>query len=380
MIITQRTLTRKEKILWVQLLRSRYIGPKNFFDLLAMCHGDIEKTISELDILAKRGGVRKSFHLFPFDAAEREIEDTERFGAHLICYPELSYPDDLRHIPDPPPIITVKGNLSLLQRPIFGIVGSRRCSLNGQKMARRITEKMCMADWVIVSGLARGIDRVAHDVALHHGTIAVIAGGIDSIYPQEHKQLMMDIMEHGLVVTERPFGSVPAQRFFPKRNRIIAGLSRGILIVEGHMSSGTMITANYAADQGRELFAVPGFPLDPYYQGTNKLIRDGAILTRDAEDILEVMEPLLTQKDFFKKRHTPPYQYRLEDGPPSHGMLLEARREIPLLIGASPITIDDIIHETSYSINVVLTVIIELELAGRLERLHGGRVAMIMEA
>ncbi|HEY8191080.1 MAG TPA: DNA-processing protein DprA, partial [Alphaproteobacteria bacterium] len=269
--------TDSEKLNWLRLARTENVGPITFRRLIRR-YGDAAEAIEALPTLAAQGGRKKPLIPAPMDVVEKEYDALTKFGAYLICAADPEYPEALNAVEDAPPVMTVIGDVNLLSRPTVGMVGARNASLNSRKFAEILARDLGRAGHVVASGLARGIDTAAHEGSLPTGAIAVVAGGIDIIYPPENKNLYAQIREQGLVVAESPFGQEPFAQSFPRRNRIISGLSCGVVVVEASLRSGSLITARMAAEQGREVFAVPGHPLDPRAEGTNSLLRDGAIL------------------------------------------------------------------------------------------------------
>ncbi len=276
-------LSDRQRFDWLRLARTEGVGPLTFRSLVNRFGGASAalEALPGLSARAKRPLIPPS---------EREIEnefrEAERLGARLIGYGEADYPALLREIAAPPPVIALRGSLACLDKPTIGIVGSRNASALGRKIAGRFAADLAAAGYTIVSGLARGIDAEAHRASLATGTVAVLAGGLDRPYPPEHVDLMEEIVGTGLVISERPFGLAPRGRDFPRRNRVISGLSRGIIVVEAARRSGSLITARFANEQGREVFAVPGSPFDPRAEGPNDLIREGATLVANARDVI----------------------------------------------------------------------------------------------
>ena len=281
-----RPLSDSERLDWVRLSRSENVGPVTFRRLLDR-FGSAAGALDALPELAAKGGGKNPRIATKADA-EAECETLARLGARHLTYADAEYPAPLAALDDAPPIIAAGRNIGLLSRPCVGIVGARNASLNGRKLAETLANDLAETGIVVVSGLARGIDTAAHTASLARGTVAVVAGGIDIVYPPENARLQTAIFESGAVVSEMPPGMQPTQRLFPRRNRIISGLSRGVIVVEAALNSGSLITATQALEQGREVFAVPGSPLDPRAGGTNNLIRHGAHLTERAEDVLTV--------------------------------------------------------------------------------------------
>ena len=372
----RKSLSAKEKLSWLRLIRTENIGPITFYKLLER-FGSAEAALKEIPSLAKRGGRMEGLKAFPADQAEKEISQIEKLGAKLIARDEPEYPELLAQLEDAPPLITVLGHTALLPKPSLGVVGARNASLTGRKIAEDFSRKVGAAGYVIVSGLARGIDTSAHTASISTGTIAVIAGGIDVVYPKENEALYRQIAEQGTIIAESPFGTEPLARHFPRRNRLISGLSLGILVVEAAMKSGSLITARMAADQNREVFAVPGSPLDPRAEGTNKLIQDGAHLALNAEDIIHELKSLR-----LKPMNDP------SDGPWKGGPNLldqnmakqpDESLYIRLLeiLSPTPVQIDEVIRAAGAPVGEVLTAILELELAGCIERQPGNKVNLI---
>jgi DNA processing protein len=362
-------LTEAQRLDWLQLIRSENIGPRTFRTLLNH-YGGASAALKALPDLARRGGATRPARICPRDQAERELLASQRLGIALIALGEPDYPARLRMIDDAPPLLGVRGKDDALATPMIGVVGSRNASAAGAKFAERIAYQLGGAGFTIVSGLARGIDAAAHRSSLTTGTIAVLAGGHDRIYPAEHLPLLESILPHGAAVSEMPLGWEPRARDFPRRNRLISGLSLGVVIVEAARRSGSLITARLALEQGREVFAVPGSPLDPRAEGTNALIKQGATLVTDADDVLSVLRPILGLR-MEQPAEEPDF------GPPS---LTEPgtseRARIVALLGPTPVSIDDLVRLSQSPPAIVRTVLLELEIAGRLERHGGGQVSL----
>jgi DNA processing protein len=366
------TLSDSERRAWLRLARTSNVGPVTFAQLIAR-FSLASRALAELPRLAHRGGGR-SFEIPPEDDAAREIEATQKIGARLIASCEPDFPDGLAALTPAPPVISLLGHAGLLRREMIAMVGARNASALGRRLAGTLARDLSDAGLVVVSGLARGIDAAAHEAALDGGTIAVVAGGVDNIYPPENAALYESIRTRGAIISEMPLGQMPQARHFPRRNRLIAGLARGVVIVEAAERSGSLITANYALEQNREIFAVPGSPLDPRAKGTNRLIREGATLTESAEDIISVLRPMLGH-DF--REPEPP---RADPAPDSAILEAEADRIRALVeeaIGPTPVEIDELIRLSAAPAAAVLTVILELELAGRLSRQPGNRVCWV---
>jgi DNA processing protein len=272
-----RELSSAERLAWLRLIRSENIGPVNFRRLLAR-FGTAEAAIAALPDLVRRGGRSRPIKLYPREAAESELSALETLGGRLIAVIEPDYPPALAALEDAPPVISALGDLGLLQRKSVAVVGARNASANGRRLARDLAAGLGTAGFVVTSGMARGIDAAAHVGALETGTVAVVAGGLDVVYPPENEALYGEILARGLLVSEMPPATVPQAGHFPRRNRLISGMSLGVLVVEAARRSGSLITARYALEQGREVLAVPGSPLDPRARGCNDLLRQGAVL------------------------------------------------------------------------------------------------------
>jgi DNA processing protein len=356
-----------DQIARLRLIRSENIGPVTYFQLLAR-FGSAQAALDAIPDLAARGGGRAP-RLASKAEVEREIEQAAKLGARHLFLGQGLYPPLLAELETAPPALIVKGDLALLDKMSVAMVGARNASAAACRFARTLAQNLGAAGTVVVSGLARGIDSAAHDGALDTGTIAVIAGGIDVAYPPENEARQQAIAERGLLVAEQPPGVEPRARHFPYRNRIIAGLTHGTVVVEAAPRSGSLITARYAAEFGREVMAVPGSPLDPRAQGCNQLIRDGATLIQVAEDVLEAVSPLRVR----------PFRQRELDyaapGPPAEADET-ARRTILDLLSATAVHVDELIRQSHLAPSTVHTVLLELELAGRLERHAGGKVSL----
>lgn len=367
-------LTDDQRLAWLRLIRAENVGPATFRSLVNH-FGSAQQAIDALPDLARRGGARRRPKIPSVEDARDELRRTEDFGARIVAIREPDYPRYLKEIPSPPPILTVRGGgVGLLARPAVAIVGSRNASVAGMRMAERIARGLGEEDIVVVSGLARGIDAAAHRASLAAGTVAVIAGGIDHVYPEEHAPLIDAILDAGgAVLTEMPFGWTPRAQDFPRRNRIVSGMALGVVVVEAASRSGTLHTARFALDQGREVFAVPGSPLDPRAEGTNRLIRDGATLVTSAADVMETLRSQLGRPDM------PPQG--AEEPADGDGVLPvvddPARTAVAEALGYVPTAIDDVILHTGLSARVVSLVLLELELAGRLQR-HGNQLVSLV--
>ncbi|AMN42441.1 DNA-processing protein DprA [Rhodoplanes sp. Z2-YC6860] len=363
-------LTDSQRLDWLRLIRSSNVGPITFRTLINR-YGSARAALEALPGLAQRGGASKPIRICSVSDAERELEASQRRGISLIALSEPDYPARLRMIDDAPPLIGVRGKASVLTSHMIALVGSRNASAAGVKFAERIAHELGAAGFIIVSGLARGIDAGAHRASVASGTVAVLAGGHDNIYPSEHVPLLEQILPNGAAVTEMPLGWRPRAADFPRRNRLISGLSVGVIIVEAAQRSGSLITARMAAEQGREVFAVPGSPLDPRAEGTNGLLKQGATLCTEAADVLAVVRPILGQQvgGGFEEPSGDP----LAGGEPPG----DQRQRIIGLLGPAPVSVDDLVRLSQSSPATVRIVLLELELAGRLERHGGGLVSLV---
>jgi len=349
----------------LRLLRTAGIGPVTFRQLLRR-FGTAAAAIEAVPDLARRGG-GKAPRLFERGEAEREIARVEKLGARYLTLGQGLYPRLLAALEDAPPLLIAKGNLNLLDRTAIAIVGARNASAAACRFARGLAHDLGQQDLVVVSGLARGVDSAAHDGALESGTIGVIAGGIDVFYPPENEARQRAMYERGLVLAEMPPGTEPRARHFPYRNRIIAGVSAGTIVVEAAPRSGSLITARLAAEAGRDVMAVPGSPLDPRAQGCNQLIRDGATLIQNAEDVVEELGPVgRVRSSVIPYRPEP----ELVNGDDNAVDLVEE------LLGPSPVPVDEVIRLSGASSGAVQMALLELDLAGRLDRHAGGKVSL----
>ena len=364
-------------ISWLKLARTPEVSSAMFFELINV-FGSSEAALKNLDSMASSGGSKKKLAI-PSDAEiELEISNTKRFDASMICAFEERYPKELIMISNPPPVLTVKGRIELLSAAKkIAIVGARNASLNGIKMAETLASELSNAGYVIVSGLARGIDEAAQRVSIKNGTIGVIAGGIDNIYPRENTELFKRLYKDGLVITEHKIGAGALPQNFSKRNRIISGLSAGVVVVEAAKRSGTLITARFAAEQGREVFAVPGSPFDIRCSGTNALIKNGASLIEKAEDIISELESDRYNLLSFKEKNLKFDSMTNSSKIPSDAELAKYRKKIFQLIPFNPISVYDIANYTEVDLLIVNYIILELELAGKISRVYGNNVVRI---
>jgi DNA processing protein len=360
-------LTDAQRIDWLRLIRSDNVGPRTFRSLLNH-FSSARVALERLPDLARRGGAARAGRICSEEDARAELAASQRHGVNLVAPGEVGYPPRLATLDDAPPLLGVRGAHDVLMRPMIAIVGSRNASGAGLKFAGTLARDLSEAGFVIVSGLARGIDQAAHRASIDGGTVAVLAGGHDRIYPPEHEDLLAAIIQSGGAISEMPIGHVPRARDFPRRNRLISGAALGVVVVEAAHRSGSLITARIAAEQGREVFAVPGSPLDPRAAGTNDLIKQGATLTTEASDVINAVQPIMGR----------PVELREpDDEPPASEPDMGDRARIVGLLGPTPILLDDLIRMAGTSPAIVRTVLLELELAGRLERHGGGLVSLI---
>lgn len=369
------------KVHWLRLIRTPRVGPR-IFRKLFNAYSSAEEALEALPYLAAKADRKYGVGNTPLvptnlSLAEEEIEQGEVLGAKLLAFGEPGFPSLLRFIDDFPPLLWVKGNPNCLKRPCVSIVGSRNASAIGRKFARSLAKDLADAEITVTSGLARGIDTAAHEGSLAGGTIAVLAGGLKKIYPAENAGLAEALTENGLLISEQPPAYVARANDFPKRNRIVSGCSYGVVIVEAALRSGSLITARMAGEQGREVFAVPGFPLDPRAEGANKLIKNGAVLTRSADDILDTILPMLEEPH--RPTLTPfedPFDMSEEavDFDIEPGESDQAR--VHSLLSTVATNIDDIIEESGLDARTVRAVLFEMELAGAIRFDHGSSVVL----
>jgi DNA processing protein len=367
------TLSDAEKLAWLRLIRTDNVGPITFRRLLER-FGSAARALDALPDLARRGGRAQGLKPRAKAEAEAEIEAVRACGARLLAWGEPDYPPLLAHVEDAPPLLSVLGHAGLLNKKAIAVVGARNASINGCRFAERLARDCGQGGLLVVSGMARGIDAAAHKGGLATGTLAVLGGGIDVIYPKENADLYRRIVGEGVLVSEVAPGTQPQARHFPRRNRLISGVSRGVVVVEASPRSGSLITARMALEQGRDVFAVPGAAMDPRARGTNHLIRQGAILTESAEDVLSAVNespaPRLADRKAVDLKGNSP-------AAPEPGELEKARKTIEKRLDSAPLVVDEIIRNCQFSPSVVSWVLLELELAGRLERHPGNQVSLI---
>ncbi len=358
--------TEEDRFSWLRLLRSRKVGPATFRRLLRE-HGSAQNALAALPEMARAAGI-EGYETCPPGVIEAELKAAQAANARLLCLGSADFPDALNDLPDASPMLWAIGDLSILQEPTIAMVGARNCSSLGARMARGLAADLGKQGYVVVSGLARGIDTSAHLAALETGTVAVMAGGVDVIYPTENTDLALNIAKSGLRLSEQPMGVTPQARHFPRRNRIISGLAQAVVVVEAAAKSGSLITARDALDQGREVLAVPGHPFDARAAGCNLLIRDGATLVRSAEDVIEALPR--RQADMFEATPSP----RQTSKPAlSHASL---HREILARLGPSPIAEDQLIRDIKATAGEIGPVLVDLELDGRIQRQPGGLLSL----
>lgn len=394
-------LDDRQRLEWLRLIRSESIGPRTFRALLNR-FGGAAAALDALPELARQAG--KTLKICPLVEAEREFETLLRRGARLIALGEASYPLPLQAIDSAPPLLAVEGDPAVLNRPCIAMVGSRNASAAGLKLTAVLAREFGEAGFIIVSGLARGIDTAAHEASLENGTVAVLAGGLDEIYPPQNLPLLRRLCERGAAISEMPIGWAPRGRDFPRRNRLVSALALGTVVVEAARKSGSLITARFANEQGRQVFAVPGSPLDPRAEGGNHLIREGAILCAEAAHVIEVLAPMLQRRDSFAP---PPMLAREEGEGPAASQVLWDELDLPdiaaapelalamipaastlpaveacdrkarllTLIGAAPIGLDDLVRASGAPAREVSQAVFELELDGVVQRHAGGALS-----
>ena len=353
------------------LIRSENIGPRTYFSLCKK-FGSASAALKALPNMAARSN--KQLKIRTIEEAEQEVEAAAKIGVKMLFHNDEAYPENLRNIYDPPPVLFYKGNLELLKKRVLGIVGTRNASSNGLAFTLKLARELGERGLVVASGLARGIDTAAHKATLESGTVAVMASGLDEAYPPENTKLFAAIGEKGLLLSENPVGTKPIARHFPQRNRIITGISQGVLVVEAARKSGSMITAEYALREGREVFAVPGSPLDPRCSGTNYLIKTGAQLVENANDVLENLHDIVGTPQLFEEE----IAYFGEDlggfGGDESGFNI--RDDIIAKLSHSPIGIDVLIQQSGAPAALVSEVILDMEISGKLVRQFGNKVCL----
>lgn len=376
------SLSDEERLARIRLARSENIGPRTYFQLLQL-FGSGLKAITQVPDMSLRGGRKKPITLSPHASALQEYERVKESGGEILIYGEDCYPQRLRHIPDPPPVLTILGKRELLYQDSVALVGARNASANGCRMAERLARELGKEGYITASGLARGIDTAVHHASLNTGTIAVIAGGVDHIYPKENTALYHAIKEHGVIVSEAPLGSTPRAEHFPRRNRIISGLSLGTIVVEATERSGSLITARLAGEQGRDVMAVPGSPMDPRASGPNRLIKQGATLIQSIEDVLTAIsqhtqsyhpqQGLFEHDSLFDDTAPENTTTEIQSTPPQP----DEREAVISLLNTQPLPLDELIRTSGMAVSAIQAILLELELAGRVERLPGNKIALL---
>lgn len=365
-------ITEAERRDWLRLARTENVGPLTFIQLMQRYH-TAGAAIEAIPELAAKGGLKRKLKVPSIASIEDEIGAIRKLGAKLIAMPDEDYPTWLRSIADPPPVISVLGHASLFAKASVALVGARNASINGIRFAEKLARDLGAMGYATVSGLAAGIDAAVHRGSLSTGTLAVVAGGIDVIYPPENEKLYRSIAEQGCIIAEMPMGFEIRPTLFPRRNRIVSGLSLGTVVIEAAMKSGSLITARLAAEQGREVMAVPGSPLDPRSAGTNHLIREGATLIQGAFDVAEALKRPLSQE-----APKPVYVYQLSENV-NENDVSRAVGKILNALSPTPQPVDEVIRLCETPAPVAAAALLELELAGRVARLPGNLVALLGE-
>ncbi|WP_238365982.1 DNA-processing protein DprA [Mesobacterium pallidum] len=374
--------TEDDRVSWLRLLRSRRVGIATFYRLMGE-HGSAQAALEALPAIAAEAGV-ENYETCPEGVVLAELRRGREAGAQLIFRGDPTYPAPLTELPDPPPMLWAVGDLSVLQRPAVALVGSRNASALGTRMARSLAKGLAREGWIVVSGLARGIDAAAHHASLETGTIGVLAGGVDVLYPAENAAMAEEIPKHGLRLSEQPMGMQPMARHFPARNRIVSGLARAVIVVEAAAKSGSLITARNALDLGREVMAVPGHPFDNRAAGCNMLLRDGARLVRGPQDVIEALPELAPQLDqpalplpepdapdaLPEIPRAAPERRSLQDTAALHSLILDR-------LSTAPITEDELIRAVGASARLTCPAVVELEIAGKVQRHPGSLISRL---
>ena len=380
----------KQRLHHLRLIRSPHVGPVTFQQLIAR-FGTAEAALEALPEMTGKGGGKAS-KVFSEAAATKEIAGYRKVGAKVIFWGETAYPPRLAVLVDAPPVLSVIGNIALLLKKSVAIVGARNASINGQTFAEVLAREIGAGGYLVVSGMARGIDAAAHRGALQTGTVAVLGGGVDVIYPRQNAHLYERLRDEGALISEIAAGTQPTARHFPRRNRIISGMARGVVVVEASLRSGSLITARLAADQGREVFAVPGAVQDPRARGTNGLIRDGAVMAETADDVLSVLDtlsPSIRPSPIHEAISTSEIEIEGNDLPNASSPLgpslpaadfdapsQNLRADVIASLGHAPTATDAIVRQLGAPASTIATILLELELAGRLERHPGNLVSL----
>ena len=362
--MTPTILSDAERLCWHRLAQSENVGPVTFGQLLGR-YGSAAAALEAIPELSKRGGLRRPLKLYEQSRAEDDFAAAAALGARYVASCEPDYPALLRHAPGPPPLLCLIGETALLARPTLAVVGARNASASGLRFTRNLAGALGETGFAIVSGLARGIDTAAHEASLNTGTIAIVAGGLDHFYPPENEKLQRAIALRGLLISEMPPGRVPKAEYFPRRNRIIAGVAQGTIIVEAALRSGSLSTARFANEAGREVFAVPGSPLDPRCEGTNGLIKDGAHMLTRVNDVIDVLGLSTHTNLLYVEEPLPSISLEAPD---------TLRARVVNLLSPTPIDLDDLVREARAAPEQLMGIVMELELAGQLLRLSGGKI------
>lgn len=366
-------LSDRQRINWLRLIRTDNVGPATFRDLINR-FGSAEAAIEILPELTASGGALRSVRIPSVEEAEAEIDAATAAGARFVAIGEPDYPVMLRRMDQPPPLVALKGEPAVFRLPTVAIVGARNASLAGIKMARILASELGKEGYAIASGFARGIDTAAHQASMTTGTIAAFAGGIDKPYPPDNVELVEGVVANrGALISEMPMGWEPRAKDFPRRNRIIAGLSLGLVVVEAAQRSGSLISARMAGEMGRLVFAVPGSPLDPRAAGANGLLKDGALFVTETRDVLDHIAPLIGAPMADRKTFEEPADFS-STPPPGD----DDRAKVLEALGPTPVDVDEIIRHTGLHPAQVFMILLELDLAGRLERHSGGRVSLLL--
>ena len=365
------SLSLNKQLAYLRLARSAHIGPVTYQRLMRV-YGDPDAALAALPDLSRRGGSKRVIKPFALSKAKQEYAATEKLGGQYLFWGEAGYPAMLAPLPDAPPVLAAHGHTHLLVKPMVAIVGARNASAAARKITAMLAEPLSEMDMVIVSGLARGVDGTAHETSLATGTIAVIGNGAAHSYPKENADLQQRIVEQGLLLAENPPDTAPQANLFPRRNRIIAGLSLGVIVVEAARRSGSLITARLAGEYGREVFAVPGSPLDARCLGSNNLLREGAVLTETVEDVMVELRPVMERQNMSAREPAPFIEKRR---PPE--ITDTERQAIIDLLGPVPMRIDDLVEQSAAPVQVVHLVLLELDLSGRLTQEPGGLISLI---
>ncbi|MCC8397851.1 MAG: DNA-processing protein DprA [Rickettsia endosymbiont of Labidopullus appendiculatus] len=368
----------KETIDILRLIRSENVGPRTFWSLIKL-FGSSSLAIDNIQEFSVRGGRSKPVKVFSQSDASKELELLQKHNAHIITYKSSEYSRLLLEIFDCPPILSYKGNIGLLSHErCLAIVGARNASVNGRAFANKIAKELTDADYIVVSGLARGVDTAVHQVNVSK-TIGVIAGGIDYVYPPENVKLFEQIQQDGLIIAELPVGSKPLGQHFPQRNRLISGISLGTVVIEASLKSGSLITARFALEQNREVFAVPGFPLDPRCQGTNKLIKEGAHMVESTQDIvtnLPHFTKIVSKSKDIANDSAENNQFKSLNIKYANLITNDMRMKVKELLSSTPIDFD-CLHQTQLPLPDIYMIILELELAGKITRYPGNKISLI---